>query len=450
MPCWYFDKNELKNTPSFRDGIESDTESRYRREGARFLMECGNNMGLRHETMSTGVVFYHRFYMFHSFNEFPRYMTATCCLFLAGKVEETPKKCKDIIKAAKAWLESKNLKSCADQFNDESFKEIMIHERILLQTIKFDLQVDHPYGYLLKYAKTLKGNQEHIRSMVQMAWTFINDSFCTTLCLQWEPEIIAIALMYLTSKLSKLEVTDWNSKVERGYLNWWDQFVDGLGIDILEDICHQILDLYATQSGQGKPGALGETTPTKGLPVGSTTPTKKPKVQTPPMPVDQTSLTLPPTDLTKTGPTSSKLQTRFSDPTPSYQPYPPIQPQTNYFQQPPPPPSQPTNIYPPQDQFNTSSTNFLYHQQHFQQTHYSQNGNGMPYYPQHQHNYQHHGSILPPPPPPSQEQSPYNNSYNQYNQGPYSNSGLPPQQMQVFNGMDTSTTSSNKNNPYNV
>ena len=220
--------------------------------------------------MATGVVFYHRFYMFHSFNEFPRYMTATCCLFLAGKVEETPKKCKDLVKAAKSWLESKNFKSYADQFTDASIKEIMIHERILLQTIKFDLQVDHPYGYLLKYAKTLKGNQEQIRSMVQMAWTFINDSFCTTLCLQWEPEIIAIALMYLTSKLSKLEVTDWTSKAESKNLNWWDQFVDGLNKDILEDICHQILDLYATQqqqkvaqqSGQ-KPSTSTSTTPVK-------------------------------------------------------------------------------------------------------------------------------------------------------------------------------------------
>lgn len=200
--------------------------------------------------MATGVVFYHRFYMFHSFNEFPRYMTAICCLFLAGKVEETPKKCKDLVKAAKSWLEGKSFKVYADQFTDASIKEIMIHERILLQTIKFDLQVDHPYGFLLKYAKTLKGNQEQIRSMVQMAWTFINDSFCTTLCLQWEPEIIAIALMYLTSKLSKLEVTDWTSKAESKNLNWWDQFVEGLNKDILEDICHQILDLYATQQQQ--------------------------------------------------------------------------------------------------------------------------------------------------------------------------------------------------------
>ena len=31
-------------------------------------------------------------------------ITAACCLFLAGKVEETPKKCKDIIKICQALL----------------------------------------------------------------------------------------------------------------------------------------------------------------------------------------------------------------------------------------------------------------------------------------------------------------------------------------------------------
>ena len=106
--------------------------------------------------MATGVVFFHRFYLFHSFYEFPRYVMATCCLFLAGKVEETPKKCKDLVKAAKAWLESKKFDSkYLASFGDDPSRDIMVYERILLQTIKFDLQVDHPYGYLLKYAKTL-------------------------------------------------------------------------------------------------------------------------------------------------------------------------------------------------------------------------------------------------------------------------------------------------------
>lgn len=61
-------------------------------------------MGIGYNTTATGVVYFHRFYMFHSFKKFPRYVTACCCLFLAGKVEETPKKCKDIIKTARTLL----------------------------------------------------------------------------------------------------------------------------------------------------------------------------------------------------------------------------------------------------------------------------------------------------------------------------------------------------------
>ena len=63
-----------------------------------------------------------------------------------------------------------------------------------MQTIRFDLQVDHPYGYLLKFAKHMKGNgdlpvfffltfpvlvcvgeKQRIERVLQMAWTFIND-----------------------------------------------------------------------------------------------------------------------------------------------------------------------------------------------------------------------------------------------------------------------------------
>ncbi|MGH0138282.1 UNVERIFIED_CONTAM: hypothetical protein FKN15_009724 [Acipenser sinensis] len=90
--------------------------------------------------------------MFHSFKQFPRYVTGACCLFLAGKVEETPKKCKDIIKTARSLLNDVQFA----QFGDDPKEEVMVLERILLQTIKFDLQVEHPYQFLLRYAKQLK------------------------------------------------------------------------------------------------------------------------------------------------------------------------------------------------------------------------------------------------------------------------------------------------------
>ena len=46
MPNWYFSKEGLLRTPSRLDGIDYMTEIRYRREGTRFIMNCGNRMRL--------------------------------------------------------------------------------------------------------------------------------------------------------------------------------------------------------------------------------------------------------------------------------------------------------------------------------------------------------------------------------------------------------------------
>lgn len=179
MPCWYYDKKELRNTPSIRDGLEFETERRYRKEGTRFIMECGTVMILGHHTIATGAVYFHRFYMFHSFQEFPRYVTACCCLFLAGKVEETPKKCRDIIIAARGILQDTNFQAFSEDLR-KAKEEVMTLESILLQTIKFDLEVEHPYNFLVSYAKSLKGDKVKLQKMVQMAWNFVNDSLSTT------------------------------------------------------------------------------------------------------------------------------------------------------------------------------------------------------------------------------------------------------------------------------
>ncbi|XP_073433804.1 cyclin-K isoform X2 [Dendrobates tinctorius] len=241
-PCWYWDKKDLAHTPSQQEGLDPATEARYRREGARFIFDVGTRLGLHYDTLATGIIYFHRFYMFHSFKQFARYVTGACCLFLAGKVEETPKKCKDIIKTARSLLNDVQF----GQFGDDPKEEVMVLERILLQTIKFDLQVEHPYQFLLKYAKQLKGDKNKIQKLVQMAWTFVNDSLCTTLSLQWEPEIIAVAVMYLAGRLCKFEIQEWTSKPMSR--RWWEQFVQDVPVDVLEDICHQILDLYS----QGK------------------------------------------------------------------------------------------------------------------------------------------------------------------------------------------------------
>jgi len=276
MPNWYWEKKELRTTPSQEKGLDFDTETRYRREGVRFLMELGKALNLSHTTMATAAVYYHRFYMFHAFQDFPRYVVSTCTLFLAGKAEETPKKCRDIIRVVRQLTNDRQFAT----FGNDPREEIMVLERVLLQTIKFDLQVDHPYESIIKFAKSLKGDQNKLQKMVQMSWTFVNDSLCTTLCLQWEPEIVAIAVMYLAVKLSKFEVKDWINRSSK-QVHWWDQYAEDLEIPDLEEICHQVLDLYAQPVTAAKDAAV---TPPPGA-APKPTPAPKPKPSRPAHPV---------------------------------------------------------------------------------------------------------------------------------------------------------------------
>ncbi|KAK6050752.1 hypothetical protein COOONC_11742 [Cooperia oncophora] len=101
MRDWLWTPEEVKDTPSVRRGMTPAEEARIRREGIRLIMEVGTGVRAKAwPTIGTASIYFHRFYMFHSLQEFPREMVAMGCLFLAGKVSETPKKCKDIVTAA--------------------------------------------------------------------------------------------------------------------------------------------------------------------------------------------------------------------------------------------------------------------------------------------------------------------------------------------------------------
>jgi len=59
-------------------------------------------------------------------------------------------------------------------------------------------------------------------------------SLCTTLCLQWEPEIIAVAVMYLTSRLTKFDIIDWQGKPSGYRGKWYDFIVEDVTLELLE------------------------------------------------------------------------------------------------------------------------------------------------------------------------------------------------------------------------
>lgn len=96
--------------------------------------------------------------------------------------------------------------------------EIMAHERIVLQTLKFDLVVAHPHRFLLDLVASLPGEKDRLNEVLQMAWAFVNDSYATPLCLLHQPRHVAVAMLNLAVRT--LEKDD-KLGIEKPAKEWW-------------------------------------------------------------------------------------------------------------------------------------------------------------------------------------------------------------------------------------
>ena len=69
-------------------------------------------------------------------------------------------------------------------------------------------------------------------------------------------------------KYLHIKVKDWENRKELGHEHWWDMYVDNLLTSDLENICHQVLDLYIQQPTPARDAA--DSPPQTGKPSPST------------------------------------------------------------------------------------------------------------------------------------------------------------------------------------
>eukprot|EP01091_Cochliopodium_minus_P014950 TRINITY_DN5196_c0_g1_i2.p1 TRINITY_DN5196_c0_g1~~TRINITY_DN5196_c0_g1_i2.p1 ORF type:complete len:275 (-),score=64.44 TRINITY_DN5196_c0_g1_i2:16-840(-) len=240
----YFTRKELDEfSPSRRDNITKEKERELKTDVTTFLQECGKGLKLPQITIATSIVYLHKFFLAHSINKYDKYLVGTSCLFLASKVEENTQKLKEVI-----WkfinLISKRRKveeipqNKEQYFVSQAFKnlkqQILNFESLLLRTLAFDLRVVHPYGTLLNNLKTLDPEN---KQLAQVSWNFINDSLQrTNLCLQYKPEYIAPAAIFLAAKIINHQIPEKEGK------KWWE-FLK-IPLETLTEISDQILELY--------------------------------------------------------------------------------------------------------------------------------------------------------------------------------------------------------------
>ena len=111
-----------------------------------------------------------RFYMFHSFTRFHRNSIASAALFLAAKVEEQPRKLEHVIKIAHMCLHrgQPQLDVRSEAYQEQA-QELVTNENILLQTLGFDVAIDHPHTHVVRCCQLVKAAKELAQTSYFMA-----------------------------------------------------------------------------------------------------------------------------------------------------------------------------------------------------------------------------------------------------------------------------------------
>uniref|UniRef100_A0ACD6A3V4 Uncharacterized protein n=2 Tax=Avena sativa TaxID=4498 RepID=A0ACD6A3V4_AVESA len=247
---WYFSRKEMEeNSLSRRDGIDLKKESSLRKSYCTYLQELGVRLKVPPVTIATALVFCHRFFLRQSHARNDRMTIATVCMFLAGKVEETPRPLKDVVLISYEVIHKKDPAAVARIKQKEVYEKqkelLLIGERVVLVTLDFDLNVHHPYKPLVQAIE--KFNKVAQKALAQAAWSFVNDGLRTSLCLQFKPQHIAAGAIFLATKFLKV-------KLPADGENFWLQQFDVTPWQ-LEEVSNQMLELYGPPPAQDTKGS---------------------------------------------------------------------------------------------------------------------------------------------------------------------------------------------------
>jgi len=161
---------------------------------------------------------------------------ATVCVFLASKMEDTPCLLKHVVIVAYETMYQKNPDAAKRIHQEEVLAKqkalILVGETLLLSTIRFDFNIQHPYEPLKFALKKLGIVQKELR---QSAMALINDMLPTTLVVQFKPHYIAAGSLCLAAEFHNVDLS-------QNEIIWWHVF--DVALDPLKVVVQQMCQLF--------------------------------------------------------------------------------------------------------------------------------------------------------------------------------------------------------------
>ncbi|CAL8255511.1 unnamed protein product [Arctogadus glacialis] len=242
---WYFTRQQIENSPSRRAGLDCDKELSYRQQAANLLQDMGQRLNVSQLTINTAIVYMHRFYMVQTFTRFHRNVIAPATLFLAAKVEEQPRKLEHVIKVTHACLNPQD--PSPDVRSDaylQQAQDLVILESIILQTLAFEITIDHPHTHVVKCTQLVRACLSGFiipasKDLAQTSYFMATNSLhLTTFCLQYSPPIVACVCIHLACKWS-----NWEIPVSTDSKHWWEYVEPTVTLELLDELTNEFLQI---------------------------------------------------------------------------------------------------------------------------------------------------------------------------------------------------------------
>lgn len=241
MPLVYYTREDLeKMNPNRAAGLELASEQRYRTAVCGFIFDAGRALNLPQLTIATSLVYCQRLFTVKPLVS-DRFAASMACLWLATQVEQHMLPLNRIIYVCF------NVKNDNDPVKLKNLYNQQFFEGLVQKVLQIQVEVisacgnvvkfDHPYIFAFTYLRYMfvKGmlHEQQYKDMVHVTSNLLHDSFRTQLSLQFDPEWIAVSLVFLSGRLLNVEI---NGKF----------MLEACGIpsQTVEDICAQFLELY--------------------------------------------------------------------------------------------------------------------------------------------------------------------------------------------------------------
>ncbi|KAA3467944.1 cyclin-T1-4-like [Gossypium australe] len=220
-------------SPSRRDGIDALRETHLRYSYCAFIQNLGLQLELPQTTIGTAMVLCHRFFVRRSHACHDRFLIATAALFLAAKSEETPRPLNNVLKTSCEIFHKQDITFLSyilpvDWF--EQYRERVIEaEQMILTTLNFELNVQHPYAPLTSILNKLGLSQTalvnlalnlgHFRVSVHACMILLAGGLMccswklllrSSLWLQFKPHHIAAGAAYLAAKFLNFDLASYH------------------------------------------------------------------------------------------------------------------------------------------------------------------------------------------------------------------------------------------------